>query len=72
MGAAANNGSERVEIRMAPELKGHLQRLSELGLYGGSVSEVIRHLVTVEIRRLTRDGEVKRWLEDRQLLEGRQ
>ena len=55
---------------MTPELADHLNGLAKLGLYGGTVSEVIRHLVTAEIRRLTREGEVKRWLEDQKLLAG--
>jgi Arc/MetJ-type ribon-helix-helix transcriptional regulator len=71
MGAGANNGnSERVEIRMTRELKARLNGLAKLGLYGGSLSEVVRQLVTAEMRRLTRDGEVKRWLEDQRLLAG--
>ena len=40
---------------MTPELANHLTGLAKLGLYGGSVSEVIRHLVKTEIRLLNRN-----------------
>ncbi len=49
------NGSERVNLRLSPEIVAYLERLAELGIHGKTPSEVAKTLIGREIERLIRE-----------------
>ena len=70
MGKGTNNsGSERIYVRLTPELAADLKRLARLGLHGSSVSDVARHLIMVGVQRVFGDDEVERTITARNALD---
>lgn len=51
--------TKKVEPRLSPKVHAQLQRLVDIGTYGGNPTEVAKYLILREIDDLTRAGVLK-------------
>jgi hypothetical protein len=51
--------TRKIEPRLPPKVHAQLQRLVEIGTYGGNPTEVAKYLILREIDDLTRTGVLK-------------